>query len=93
MLVSADFPESLAAVRRFLVAHGVTDTSYLKDGGDMEFINGLDPRWSGALPATFVYDARGQQTAFWEGKADQKRFTASIDQALRSSANREDVRP
>lgn len=92
VLVSADVPDQLPAVRRFLAAQGVNDTSYLKNGDDMAFIDAMDPRWSGALPATFVYDGRGRQTAFWEGIANQSRFTRSIDNALRSNDDLEDVR-
>src|SRR5438105_7372379 len=67
VLVSADFDDQLAAVRRFLTAQGIHDTTYLKSGDDMSFINGLGREWSGALPATFVYDAHGRRVAFWEG--------------------------
>ncbi len=93
VLVSADFEDQLPAVRRFLLAHGVTDTTYLKTGNDMEFINTMDPHWTGAIPATFVYDRRGRRTAFWEGKADEARFTASVNEAFTSQSIREDARP
>ncbi len=90
VLVSADFADQLPAVRRFLAAQGVTDTTYLKTGDDMAFIDSLDPRWSGALPATFVYDGAGRLTAFWEGRAEEARLTQSLDQALTRHPPRED---
>ena len=88
VLISTDFPDQLEAVRGFLTAHGVTDTSYLKSGDDMSFINALSPKWSGALPATFVFDARGKLIEFWEGRSDSSRFAAALTRALaaRSSA-------
>jgi thiol-disulfide isomerase/thioredoxin len=93
VLVSADFPDQLPAVRRFLAARGVTDTTWLKSGADMAFIDSLDRRWSGALPATLVYDRQGRQTAFWEGAADGPRFEQAIVQALQSTPTREESRP
>jgi hypothetical protein len=44
----------------------------------MEFINGLDRRWGGALPATVVYDSHGTPVEFWEGGADSARFEAAV---------------
>ncbi len=84
VLVSADFPEQAAAAKTFLAEHGVSGTTWLKDGADMAFIDTVDPRWSGALPATLVLDAQGRTVAFWEGAADAKRFEAAIDAARRN---------
>lgn len=61
VLVSGDFPSDTQPAREFLASQGVNFPSYLKSGKDEEFINAFDPAWSGALPATFVYDARGQR--------------------------------
>ena len=41
----------------------------MKQQKDMAFIDGLNPEWSGALPASFVFDADGEQRYFREGKA------------------------
>jgi len=93
VLVSADFDDQLPAVHRFLSAHGVGDTSYLQSGDVQAFIDGMDRRWSGALPATFVYDRAGRMTAFWEGAADEARFASAVEAALTSSPGREDPAP
>lgn len=85
VLVSADFDAQLSDARRFLFQHGYTDSSYLKQGDDQIFINSLDARWSGALPATVLYDAAGNKTAFWEGAADSSKFENAIMQALQHS--------
>jgi len=69
VLVSGDFDEQLPEARAFLAERGVEFTTYVKTGRDMEFIDTLNPEWSGALPATFVYDGEGRQRDFWEGKA------------------------
>src|SRR5678816_2203867 len=56
--ISLDMPSALKTdVVPFLAANGATFHLFLKTpGGDEEFINTVDPGWSGALPATFVYD-------------------------------------
>lgn len=82
VLVSADFGDQVSAVRAFLAARGVTDTTYIKAGDDMPFVNTLNPQWSGALPATFIYDGAGHQVEFWEGMADEARFQRSVNQVL-----------
>lgn len=85
LLVSADFDDQVAGVRAFLGAHGVTDTTFLKAEADQDFINGVDSTWSGALPATVVFDAAGRKVAFWEGAADSSRFEAAISKALHTT--------
>ncbi|HTM58234.1 MAG TPA: TlpA disulfide reductase family protein [Candidatus Udaeobacter sp.] len=82
VLVSTDFPDQVSAVRKFLTSHGVTDTTYMKTGDDMSFINALSPKWTGALPASFVFDAKGRLVEFWEGRSDSSRFDAAINHAL-----------
>jgi len=70
VLVSADFDDGREEqVRRYLAGQGVDFPSFLKEGDDMEFIEGLSATWSGALPATLVYDAQGRLRHFWEGAA------------------------
>jgi thiol-disulfide isomerase/thioredoxin len=82
ILVSADFDDQLGDVRRFLAQHEVRMPTYLKTGKDMEFIDGLNPKWSGALPATLVYDTQGKQVRFWEGRADYAKFEAAVLEVL-----------
>lgn len=85
VLVSADFPEDAGAAKAFLDEHGVAFPSFIKDGDvpDQVFIDGLDPRWSGALPATIVFDGAGRTTAFWEGKADYPTLERRVKEALK----------
>ncbi len=92
VLVSADFDTATAQVRAFLRGHGVTDTTYLKREGDQAFVDGLEPAWSGTLPATIVYDAAGRKVAFWEGAADSAKFEDNIQKALHASPTTEGTR-
>jgi len=82
VLVSGDIDTELPAVKRFLDAHGVRFMTYLKQGDDMSFINGIDPRWTGALPATLLYDGAGQGLWFHEGKTSYDTLKTRIDLAL-----------
>jgi len=76
VLVSADFEDNAEAAREFLARQGVDFPSYLKTGSDMEFIDALSPRWSGALPATFLFDGGGTLRDSWEGEASYETFAA-----------------
>jgi len=69
LLVSADDPASAPEVARFLAKLGADGArAFIKTGDDMAFINGLDPRWSGALPASFLFDGVGRERHFWPGQ-------------------------
>jgi thiol-disulfide isomerase/thioredoxin len=92
LLVSADFEDQLQLARVFLAEHGVTDTTYYKNEADQAFINGIDSTWTGALPATVVFDGRGRAVAFWEGAADSARFEGMIAKALDATGNQGDTR-
>jgi thiol-disulfide isomerase/thioredoxin len=82
LLVSADYADQLPATCAFLEASGASDTSYIKNEPDMPFINGVHPAWSGALPATLLYDRHGRLLEFWEGGADSLRFEHAVTNAL-----------
>lgn len=78
LFVSADFDDQAPQTRAFLADHDTPGPWLIKSGPDMEFINGLEPRWTGALPATIVYDSNGSPVEFWEGGADSARFEAAV---------------
>jgi thiol-disulfide isomerase/thioredoxin len=78
VLVSADFDSQLPKVSEFLAGHGVDFRTYRKVGSDADFIDGLDARWSGALPATFLYDRGGTLRAFWEGELSYQGFLERV---------------
>jgi thiol-disulfide isomerase/thioredoxin len=88
MLVSADFDDRLPEVKRFLQNQGVDYPSYLKTGDDMEFINALSPKWSGALPATFIYDRAGKLRFFHEGKVTFQQLERQVLEIIDPAASR-----
>ena len=83
VLVSVDFPGTEAETRSFLTSQGVDFPTFVRTGKDETFVDGLERQWSGAIPATFLYDATGNLVRFWEGKASypviKKRAQAALD--------------
>ena len=82
VLVSADGKSGQRAAEAYLASLGVDFPSYLKVGDDMEFINGLDRRWDGTIPATFAYDGAGKPLAFWSGQVTYRRLERRLDPIL-----------
>jgi thiol-disulfide isomerase/thioredoxin len=90
VLVSADpdDDEGRAQARKYLATLGVEFRSYLKTGDDMAFINGLDPRWSGALPASFLFDGAGKVRHFFPGEVTAATLAPEIDALLTNDKRR-----
>ena len=82
IFVSGDFESELPAVQRFLAEQGVDFPTYLKHGKDMEFIDAFDPKWSGALPATFLYDRSGTRRRSLFGKSSYDRLESAVRELL-----------
>jgi thiol-disulfide isomerase/thioredoxin len=83
VLVSSDDPDNRAEAEKFLASQGVDVDSFLKLGDDMAFINGLEPRWSGALPASFIFDGRGRAVAFWPRQITHHELDTRLTEALK----------
>jgi thiol-disulfide isomerase/thioredoxin len=84
VLLSADDSEVVhSKVRPTLAELGVDFPTYLmNDSSDAAFINGLHPKWSGALPTTFVYDRNGVLADMLIGRRTYEQFEASVKKAL-----------
>lgn len=77
--VSADEPEDQAAALELLQQQGVPGPAYIKSVGDDDaFIDAIDPKWSGALPALFLYDRSGKLAATWIGETELPVIEAAI---------------
>jgi thiol-disulfide isomerase/thioredoxin len=78
--ISADEPEQKAAAEKFIAKYGVQGPTYLRQAqSDDHFINAIDPKWSGALPALFLYDKSGRKVKSFIGETD----IATIEAAIR----------
>jgi len=82
VFVSADFPEDKPAAQSFLAERNVTQTTYLKQGNTTEFVNAFHSEWTGAIPATFIYDADGTLVEFIEGKANYEALRQHVTELL-----------
>ena len=85
ILVSADFKKQEQGITDFLVTQGVDFPTYLKKGDDMKFINTLKPEWSGALPATLIFNRDGVRKDFWVGKASYEKFKQAVETTLNNN--------
>jgi thiol-disulfide isomerase/thioredoxin len=82
LLVSADPKDGLPKAQKFLAGLGVDFPSYLKTGDDMQFIDGLDPKWDGTLPASMLFDGQGNKLQLWSGKVSYEALTRKLGDVL-----------
>lgn len=84
-LVSWDTDAKLA--QRFLASKKVDFPSFIKDGAesDPKFIEAIEDNWSGALPATFLFDRDGKLVQMWEGKEKYGTFEKKLLEMLKPS--------
>lgn len=78
--VSADEPEQESEAAAFLSRIRMAAPAYIKRvENDQKFIDGIDPKWSGALPALFLFDRRGRKVKSFIGETD----LAEVESAIR----------
>lgn len=76
--VSTDMLEEREAVEEFLANQKVDFKTFLKNEADQKFISSFHPDWSGALPASLIYDAQGSLVSFWTGDASFEEFEEKV---------------
>ena len=79
--ISADFPDEIESkIKPFLKSQNAGFTNYVKNfEDDGDFINSVNPQWSGALPATFIYDTNGVLQESHFGQTDFEGFQDLIE--------------
>jgi thiol-disulfide isomerase/thioredoxin len=87
MNLDDDAEESLA-LRFMALNHPVFPNYRKRPGKEQEFINRVNPRWSGALPATFFYTPDGRLVAQIVGEQPRQAFVDAIEQLLAVSARK-----
>jgi hypothetical protein len=61
----------------------VPGPAYIKRvGNDEKFIDSVDPKWSGALPALFLYDRQGRKVKSYIGETDMAALEAAVRKLL-----------
>jgi thiol-disulfide isomerase/thioredoxin len=85
VLVSADFDSAVGDARAWLGSMGVDFPTWHKTQRDQDFIDGLDPSWTGSLPYSALYGRDGRRLASWEGRETYEAMKSRIEGALKVS--------
>jgi thiol-disulfide isomerase/thioredoxin len=81
--ISADEPEQAAVAEKVLKQLAVRGPVYRRQAkNDDQFINSIDVKWSGALPALFLYDKTGRKVRSFIGETDMGTVEAAIRKLL-----------
>ena len=81
-----DFSEINTEVPKFLGSMKATMPAYLLNVPDPEpAIAAVDSRWSGSLPATFLYNAKGEVVYKHFGRVDPNELRAAIDKLVKKT--------
>jgi thiol-disulfide isomerase/thioredoxin len=82
--ISMDEPESRPAIEQFLKSQGASFGSYRQHFNDFEaLVNSINPKWGGAIPATFLYDQQGRLVESWEGATTYAEFESAVKRVVR----------
>jgi thiol-disulfide isomerase/thioredoxin len=77
--ISTDEPEKEAEALKFAADMKVPMPAYIrKAADDDQFINAIDPKWSGALPALILYDKTGKRVRSFVGETPVKDVEAAL---------------
>ncbi|MCG3146991.1 MAG: Thiol-disulfide oxidoreductase ResA [Verrucomicrobiae bacterium] len=79
-VVYVSWDDTAEEAAKFLAREGVKSPSFLKASqqSDQDFMNAFEPKLSGALPTTLIYDGTGKLHSFWEGIATYAEFEKKI---------------
>ena len=79
VMVSADEPEKEAAAAKVLVDNAAPGPFYVKHAADDDkFYAVVNPKWSGEMPAMFLYDRSGKLVKSFLGETPVKDIEAAI---------------
>jgi len=82
VLVSVDEPEDHEKAEAFLRSFAIELPVYLAAPPLSSFKLGLNPRWPGMLPATFLFDHAAKLRYFWGGEAYESELVNIVDRFL-----------
>lgn len=81
--ISMDEPESVTEIEAFLKSEGAQFGSYRHNFRDFgAFIDTVNPKWGGGIPATFIYDRSGKLVASWQGATQFEEFETTVKPLL-----------
>jgi len=81
--ISADEPEQQTTAKKLLTQSGAPAPAYRKEAkDDGKFINAIEGKWSGALPALFLYDRNGKKVRSFIGETEIGVIEVAIQKLL-----------
>lgn len=81
--ISADETEQEAQAAQFIQKNNIPAPFFRKQAkNDDKFINGIDAKWSGELPASFLYDKSGRKVKSYFGEVKLADVERDIDKLL-----------
>lgn len=81
--VSADQPQDFAKAVEQLRGWGVALPGWVVAPGSMgDFKRSMSPSWRGGIPATFLFDAKGQLRHAWEGPILEEEIAPKLEAYL-----------
>jgi hypothetical protein len=81
--VSTDEPAKELAAFKVLMDNAVAPPYFLKKvDDDDKFYNSVDTKWSGEIPAMFIYDRAGKRVRSFLGETPMKDIEAAILKVL-----------
>ena len=83
--VSTDFAKQLPAVETFLARQRPPFPNYHKTSGgdDQDFIQAVDPKWSGELPFSVLFDRQGRKVRVLSGRSSYADLEREVLKAVR----------
>ncbi|MEJ8757791.1 TlpA disulfide reductase family protein [Pontibacter sp. H259] len=81
VLVSMDAKQDLQKVKNFMVRRKIASDVWLLDEADANtWIDNLEPKWSGAIPATILFNNKRKQYHFVEKELKEAELQALVKQ-------------
>lgn len=83
VLVSADRLEEKGQVEKLLLELNVDFPSFIRGEQEISFISELSPSWQGGIPASLIFNHRGEILEHWQGslpyEALEKKILRHLD--------------
>lgn len=82
VLVSVDEEKDESKAVSYLHDNHISLRSYLVSGSLQDFKRGINPRWPGMLPASFLFDGAARLVHFWGGEAFENELAPVVEAFL-----------
>lgn len=82
VFISVDDRDDRSAAETFLRDQGVDFPSFIKGKQPMSFVSKIFPQWSGAVPASIIFDKDMKIVEAWEGDASFEEFETRVKKHL-----------